>query len=83
MKYRLLVDLEVLHFSLSLPVSQRRRLFIHFEEIQKFPGNYSDFIDSDDQGRLLQVSLFEDFLIRYWIDDADRHIKILYIAQNE
>jgi len=83
MKFRLLVDFEVLDFALKLSASRRRRLFDHFLEIQKFPGNYSDFLEEDGRGRSLHVSLLEDLRIQYWIDDADRHVKILQIVENE
>jgi hypothetical protein len=35
--------------------------------------------DSDDSGRLLQIAICGDFALMYWIDDADRHGKILDI----
>jgi len=83
MKYRLLVDFEVLDFALKLSAPKRHRLFYRFCEIQMFPGNFSDFVEADGEGRPLQVSLFDDFYIHYWIDDADRHVKILHITENE
>ena len=51
--------------------------------MRDFPGNYSDFVEVGERGRQLNVCLFGDFQIRYWIDDADRHVKILRIEENE
>lgn len=83
MSFRLLIDFDVLEFALKLSNADRRRLFDHFLAIKKFPGNCSDFVEVDKTGRSLHVSLFGGFQIRYWIDDADRHVKILRILENE
>ena len=83
MSFRLLIDFEVLDFALKLSKAHRRRLLAHFLALKSFPGNYSDFVEVSETGRSLHISLFEDFQIRYWIDDADRHIKILQIGKNE
>ena len=83
MSFRLLIDFDVLEFALKLSNADRRRLFDHFLAIKNFPGNYSDFVEVDKIGRSMHVSLFGDFQIRYWIDDADRHVKILRILEIE
>ena len=79
MEFRLLVDLDVIDFLQSLPAHERRRLYRHFREIQKYPSNASDFISQDEAGRRLDVSSFDGFRVYYWTDAADRHIKILEI----
>jgi hypothetical protein len=83
MSFRLLIDFEVLEFALKLSKSQQGRLFAHFLAMRDFPGNYSDLVEVGERGRQLNVCFFGDFQIRYWIDDADRHIKILRIMENE
>jgi hypothetical protein len=83
MQFRLLIDVDVLDILSQFPASKRRRLYAHFRKIQGFPGNYSEFVESDDEGRLLDISVFEDISIHYWIDDSDRHVKILQIVENE
>jgi hypothetical protein len=83
MQFRLLVDMDVLDILSKYPASRRRRLIAHFRKIQSFPGNYSEFVDPDDEGRLVDISTFEDVSIHYWIDDADRHVKILRVEENE
>jgi hypothetical protein len=83
MQFKLLIDMDVLDILSTFPSSKRRRLYAHFRKIQGFPGNYSEFVEPDDEGRLLDISTFEDILIRYWIDDADQHVKILQIEENE
>ena len=83
MAFRLLIDFDVLDFVANLPASQRHRLYVHFRDIQKFPGNYSDYVEPDDEGRLMNVSVFNGLRILYWTDRADRHVKILHILKNE
>jgi mRNA-degrading endonuclease RelE of RelBE toxin-antitoxin system len=83
MSYRLFIDSEVLDFAFSLSKAHQRRLFHEFSAIKKYPHNCSDFVVQDKLGRALQVDLFGDYQIRYWIDDADQHIKILALAENE
>ncbi len=83
MQFRLLVDIEVLDLLETFQPARRRRLFAHFRKIQSFPGYYSESVEPDEEGRLLDLSTFEGVSIHYWIDDADRHVKILQIARNE
>ena len=83
MQFRLLIDMDVLDILSKYPASRRRGLLAHFRKIQSFPKNYSEFVEPDDEGRQLDISTFEDISIRYWIDDADRHVKILQIVENE
>ena len=79
MPYRLLIDLEIVGFLQSLPVSRRHRLLAHFREIENFPSAHSDYADSDAQGRRVNVSVADSFAIYYWIDDADQQVKILQL----
>ena len=41
------------------------------------PLAMADAADFDDTGRKLQIAITGDFALVYWIDDADRHVKIL------
>lgn len=77
MPYRLLIDLEVVGLLQALPAGRRRNLFSHFLEIQRYPAAHSDYIDTDAQGRRVDVSVADGFAIYYWIDEADQQVKIL------
>jgi hypothetical protein len=81
MLFRLLIDFDIVEFTRQLSPRQRQRLYAHFRKIQEFPGHYSDFIENDPEGRRIDISFFEDLLIGYWTDTADRHVKILRIAK--
>jgi hypothetical protein len=80
MQFRLLIDVDVIDFLHSLTSSRRRRLLSHFRKIQSFPGRHSDYIDQDEVGRRLDVSLLDGLAIFYWTDAADRHVKILKVT---
>lgn len=79
MTYRLLIDLTALELLMGLPPARRRRFIAQFHRLQDFPSVNSDFRDTDKQGRLVQVSIFDGFAIYFWIDEADQHVKILEI----
>ena len=81
MLFRLLIDFDLVEFTRQLPAGQRKRLYAHLRKIQEYPGHYSDLIEGDPEGRRIEISFFEDLLIGYWIDMADRHVKILRLAK--
>lgn len=80
MKWRLFLELEAIDYLSSLPARDERMLRRRLRKIQEFPDNCSDFDETDENGRLLDVSLCGEYAITYWADFADRHIKILRIA---
>ncbi len=83
MPFRLLIEGDVVDLLLDFSATKRRRFMAHFRKIQEYPGNNSQMLEPDDEGRILDVCIFEDIEIRYWIDDADRHVKIVSLTPNE
>ncbi len=79
MTYRLLIDLTALDLLMRLPSVRRRRFIEHFHRLRNHPRGNSDYRDTDVHGRQVQVSVFDGFALYYWIDEADRHVKILEI----
>jgi mRNA-degrading endonuclease RelE of RelBE toxin-antitoxin system len=79
MVYSLLIDIEVLDFLQDLPPSARRKVFNHIRKFIDYPERYSDYIHYDNGGRRLDVCVFSGYAIYYWIDFADRHVKVLRI----
>jgi len=77
MPYQLLIDLAVVDLLQKLPAGRRRNLLNHFREIQRYPAAHSDYVDTDAQGRRVDVSVADGFAIYYWIDEADQQVKIL------
>jgi hypothetical protein len=79
MEYRLLVDLEVIEVMDRMPKAQRQRFLALFDKLRAFPSNYSDYYEADAVGRRVEVCILSHWAIHYWIDGADRHVKILAI----
>jgi hypothetical protein len=77
MKYRLLIDWEVIEFVETLPRKDRRALRNRFVAIQNYPRKFSDYAESDSSGRRVEIHICGKYAIKFWEDHADRHIKIL------
>lgn len=77
MHYRLLISIEVVEFLERLPSKARKALRDAAAAIGSDPLAMADAADYDDTGRQLQIAIVGDFALTYWIDDADRHVKIL------
>lgn len=75
--FQLLIALEAVEFIEKLP--RRERLFIRerLGEIRDSPANRSDCTEHDLHGRRVDLSICGRFAIKYWIDHADRQIKVL------
>ncbi|MCI0747689.1 MAG: hypothetical protein L0Y58_19970 [Verrucomicrobia subdivision 3 bacterium] len=77
MEYRLLIDLEVVGQLQGLSRRVRDNLLAHFEQIRAFPTNHAAYHEYDAVGRRVEISICGRFAVHYWIDFADRHIKVL------
>ncbi len=79
MNYRLLISMDVVEFIERLPAKSRSPLRSAIVAIGADPRGRSDAHDYDEVGRLMDIAIVGDFALMYWIDDADRHVKILDI----
>ena len=77
MAYRLLVDLEVIAALDALPRKTRTRLLAHFRQVRAAPDQHADYHEHDRVGRRVEINVVAGYAIHFWIDFADRHIKIL------
>ena len=77
MDYHLFISYEVLAQMETYRRSRKLALLRQFERIRDFPGNYSEFNETDENGRRVEVSIFDGLAIYYWIDEADKDVKIL------
>ena len=75
--YRLLVDWEVIEKLQQLPRSTRQKLRLVLARIAATPDLLSDYREPNPRGIPLDVHLCAGFAIKYWIDFADRHVKVL------
>lgn len=77
MDYRLLISIECVEFIERLPSRTRKALRNAITTIGCDPLGSSDAEDYDETGRLLQIAIIGDYAVTYWIDHADKHVKIL------
>lgn len=77
MNYRLLIDYEVIEFMEKLPRKDQRQLRDRLVSLQKFPSRFSDYVESDSEDRLVDIHICGTYVIKFWQDYADRHVKIL------
>jgi len=79
MDYRLLISIDVVEFTERLPAKTQRALRHAVHAIGSDPLGRSDAEDRDEMGRTLHIAIVGDYALMYWIDEADRHVKILDI----
>ena len=76
-RYRLLVDWGVVVRLRELPPRVQRGVHTLFSRLEEAPDSLSEFNVTDEKGRQLDGFIFENFAFYYWIDFADRHVKVL------
>jgi mRNA-degrading endonuclease RelE of RelBE toxin-antitoxin system len=79
MDYRVLISIEVVEFVERLPRRTERRVRDAIRAIGEDPLGSSEAVDQDETGRRLEIAVVGDYALMYWIDEADRHVKILDI----
>lgn len=79
MEYKLLISIDVLEFIERLPRHKRLGLRTAISNIGDNPLGVSDATDFDANGRLVQILVVGEYAFTDWIDDMDRHVKILDI----
>lgn len=60
----------------SLPKRKRDRIEKRLLELQENPRAFSDYPEENAIGRLMDVHVFEEFAIKYWIDYGDLEIRV-------
>ena len=64
----------------ALPVRMRRVLYRKFDQLEETPDAASEFQSSDKNGRTQDGFIIGQLAFFYWIDFADRHVKVLKIS---
>ena len=77
MKFRLLVDFDVILFLEKLNRADRKLLRDSFVAIRDFPRKFSDYTEPDSTGRPVDIHICGKYAVKYWEDHADQHVKIL------
>jgi hypothetical protein len=76
-RYRLLVAWEGIEQINGLPRAKRAILRNALRRIGEFPDAASDYRETGSRGIPVDVHVSGGFAIKYWIDFADRHVKVL------
>jgi hypothetical protein len=79
MNFKLLIATEVLEFVERLPRRAGQHVRSAIKDIGRDPYGRSDAVGSDEIGRRLEIAVVGDYALMFWIDEADRHVKILDI----
>ena len=76
-RYFLLLAWPVIEQLETLPKTRRHHIYKRLLELEDHPDILSDFADFDERGRALEVLLCDGWAFFYWIDFADRQVKVL------
>jgi hypothetical protein len=76
-RYTLLLAWPVIEQLNTLPKGQRHRLGQQLLKLEESPDSLSEFAETASDGRHLDVFIFDGWAVFYWIDFADRHVKVL------
>jgi len=76
-RYQSLVDWDVVARLRELPAPTQRAIYTIFLRLEQAPDSLSEFNVTDERGRELDAFILDGFAFYYWIDFADRHVKVL------
>jgi hypothetical protein len=79
-RYRLLIAWQLWAEINGLPAAARRDLYRKFDRLEDSPDAVSEFQWKDESGRILDGFILGRLAFIYWIDFADRHVKVLTIV---
>jgi hypothetical protein len=74
---------EAVHAFTSLPPRQRRKLLLLLDSLARRPNQPGDYQEAGASGRLYEVRLIDDQLLTWWIDHAEKEIRIVRIEHVE
>ncbi len=81
--FALLIDYQVLDYVITLNRKEAAAIREQMLRIRDFPGNLTDYFEADSSNRQYCVHIFGRHAIKYWIDDADRVVKIMEIRRSD
>ncbi len=81
MNYRLFIAVDVMDFLETQNRPRRKEVLAHFRRLQDAPEFHSDYFEADEDGRPVNVSIFRGLAVYYWLDHADRQVRILKMVE--
>lgn len=79
MRYQILLSLVVVTFLERLPAKSRKSLRDLIQRIWEDPLGSSNATEYDRNGRVLHIAIAGEYALIYWVDDADRHVKVMEV----
>ena len=79
-RYRVLIAWHLWPEVNALPMRMRRVLYRKFDQLEETPDAVSEFQSSGENGRIHDGFIIGKLAFFYWIDFADRHVKVLRIG---
>ena len=81
--FALLIDYDVIEFIGGLRRKEQAAVWKRLRQIRDYPHNNSDYSEHDPLGRDIHISVSGKYALKYWIDGADRQIKVLDIIPSD
>ncbi len=81
--YALLIAYEVIEFINSLDRKDQAAIWKRMAHIRDYPFINSDYAEADPMGRQIHINVSAKYALKYWIDGADRQIKVLDILPSD
>ena len=79
--WKLVLDEEALNVLLSARAPERRKLLHELEDLKKNPYQSGDFVEHDDRGQPLQVKVFANHLVTWWLDSLVTELRVVEIER--
>ena len=80
-EHKFVVDESVVEFFLQRSKREREELLRIFKSIAASPYQRGEWIQRTSSGRELQVKRFRHWVIRYWLDDPVREVRIVDVEK--
>ena len=77
--YFVSLRIEAVEASRALPRRQRESIYRFAHSLAANPSQTSDHTETDSQGRSREIKIVADVAVVYYVDDADREVRILDI----
>ena len=74
---------DAVHAFATLKVRRREQLLRAFERLARYPQLGGDYQEFGASGRTYEVKLVDDMIVTWWVDHAEREVRIVRIERVE
>jgi hypothetical protein len=79
--FSLSVEYDALQFLHGRTRREQASLLSRFLHLRDYPENSTDVREIDRSGRLIRTSIHGKYAVSFWIDDADREVKVVEVRR--